>query len=125
VNQFEVTKDDGYTRIFKQSEHGLYYYDMKLSRDSTCQGHGPSRGNGSTILFNTVAENKTKYTVSDYQRAEKARTIQRQIGRPSTKIYFELANKERIINRDVTQQDILNAEDTCGPDTGSLKGKTV
>ena len=28
-NQFEVTRDDGKTRIFKQSEHGLYYYDMK------------------------------------------------------------------------------------------------
>jgi hypothetical protein len=27
-NQFEVTKDDGSMRIFKQSEHGLYYYDM-------------------------------------------------------------------------------------------------
>jgi hypothetical protein len=33
-NQFEVTKDDGSTRIFKQSEHGLYCYDMKTSRDS-------------------------------------------------------------------------------------------
>jgi hypothetical protein len=63
-NQFEVTKDDG--SILKQSEHGLYYYDMKLSRDSTWQGHRPSRGNGSNILFNNVAENKTKYTVSDY-----------------------------------------------------------
>ena len=28
-NQFVVTRDDGQTRIFKQSEHGLYYYDMK------------------------------------------------------------------------------------------------
>jgi hypothetical protein len=28
-NQFEVTKDDGTVRIFKQSEHGLYYYDMR------------------------------------------------------------------------------------------------
>ena len=28
-NQFVVTRDDGETRIFKQSEHGLYYYDMK------------------------------------------------------------------------------------------------
>ena len=27
-NQFEVTKNDGKKRIFKQSEHGLYYYDM-------------------------------------------------------------------------------------------------
>ena len=28
-NQFEVTKADGKKRIFKQSEHGLYYYDMR------------------------------------------------------------------------------------------------
>jgi hypothetical protein len=34
-NQFEVMKDDGSTRIFKQSEHSLYYYDMKTSMDST------------------------------------------------------------------------------------------
>jgi hypothetical protein len=34
-NQFEVTKDDGSKRIFKQSEHGLYYYDMKSPKGST------------------------------------------------------------------------------------------
>ncbi len=28
-NQFVVTKDDGSSRIFRQSEHGLYYYDMR------------------------------------------------------------------------------------------------
>jgi hypothetical protein len=28
-NQFEVTKDNGLTHIFKQSEHGLYYYDKQ------------------------------------------------------------------------------------------------
>jgi hypothetical protein len=33
-NQFEVTKDDGSTRIFKQSEHGLYYFDMKTNRSA-------------------------------------------------------------------------------------------
>jgi hypothetical protein len=27
-NQFEVLKQDGEKRIFKQSKHGLYYYDM-------------------------------------------------------------------------------------------------
>jgi hypothetical protein len=123
-NQFEVTKDDGSTIIFKQSEHGLYYYDMKLARKSTRQGHGPSRGDGSTILFNTVADNKTKYTVSDYQRAEKAHTIQRRILRPSTKMYLEL-EKGWIINFHVTRQDILNAEHIFGPDTGTLKGKTI
>jgi hypothetical protein len=34
-NQFDVTKDDGMMSIFKQSEHSLYYYDMKASKDST------------------------------------------------------------------------------------------
>jgi hypothetical protein len=34
-NQFEVKKDDGSTRTFKQSDHDIYYYDMKASRDYT------------------------------------------------------------------------------------------
>jgi hypothetical protein len=34
-NQFEVTKDDGSVRLSKQSEHGLYYYDMRASERST------------------------------------------------------------------------------------------
>ena len=33
-NQFAVTKSDGIKRIFKQSEHGLYYYDMKTPKSS-------------------------------------------------------------------------------------------
>jgi hypothetical protein len=30
-NQFAVTKEDGDKRIFQQSEHGLYYYDMRTA----------------------------------------------------------------------------------------------
>jgi hypothetical protein len=38
---------------------------------------------------------------------------------------LELANKGKIINCDVTRQDILNAEHIFDPGTGSLKGKTI
>jgi hypothetical protein len=38
---------------------------------------------------------------------------------------MELANGGQIVNCDVTQQDILNAEHIFGPDHGSLEGKTV
>jgi hypothetical protein len=82
-------------------------------------------GSGSTILLNAVAMNKAKHTVSDYQAAEKARTMQRRIGRPSTQRYMELISKGRIRNCAITRQDIINAEDIFGPDLGSLKGKTV
>ena len=80
--------------------------------------------NGSTILFNTVAENKAKYTDSDVKQSLKARTIQQIIG-ASTKRYMQLANKSRITNCDVTRQDILNAEHIFGPERGSLQGKTT
>jgi hypothetical protein len=82
-------------------------------------------GSGSTILLNAVAMNKARYTVSDYQAAEKARATQRGIGRPSTQRYMELISKGRIRNCAITRQDIINAEDTFGPDLGSLKGETV
>jgi hypothetical protein len=102
-------------------------------------------GSGSTILLNAVAMNEAKFTVSDYQAAEKARTTQRRIGRPSTQRYMELISKGRIRNIGrpstqrymeliskgrirncaITRQDIVNAEDIFGPDLGSLKGKTV
>ena len=75
--------------------------------------------------MNTVEKNKARYTVSDYERAVKARTIQRRIGRPRTKRYLELISKGRIPHCDVTGQDFMNAEDIFGPDIGSLKRKNI
>jgi hypothetical protein len=34
-NQFEVTKNDGTKRIFKQSQHGLYYHNMSMPKSPT------------------------------------------------------------------------------------------
>jgi hypothetical protein len=88
-NQFEVTKDDGSTRVFKQLEFGLLLRHEDFERFHLA---GTLAFDGERIYYppcSTVAENKATYTVSDYQLAEKARTTQRQIGRPSTKRYME------------------------------------
>jgi hypothetical protein len=79
----------------------------------------------STILINAAAENKAEHAVDDYNRAEKARAMQRRIGRPNPSRFMELAGRGRIKNCEVTRQDIMNAEDVFGPERGSLKGKTV
>ena len=98
---------------------------MGPDKSTKWQGGGLSEKVCSTSLLNTVSENKAKFTTSDCQRAVKARTIQRRIGRPNMKRYMELASKGRIQNCDVTRQDIINAEHIFGPDIGSLKEKTV
>jgi hypothetical protein len=68
-DQFIMHKSDGATRFFKESQHGLYFLET---------------GASSTILVNTVADNKTRYTNHNYSRATLARKIQNIIGRPST-----------------------------------------
>ena len=76
-------------------------------------------------LVNTVAENKTKYTNEECNRAVSARTLQKIIGRPSTKDFIRYITRNQIPNCTATKNDIVNAENTFGPEVASLKGKTV
>ena len=78
-----------------------------------------------TSLVNTVAENKSKYTHTDYLRAVHSCTMKRRMGNPNIAKYIDLMTKGQIPNCNVTRQDIVNAEDIFGPDTWSLQGKTV
>ena len=109
-NQFVVHKDDGTERHFKESERGLYYMDTSLT---------------GTLLVNTVAKNKSKYTNADYSCACLARKIQKMIGRPSTRTFIKVVENNLLPNCPITQKDIAAAEDIFGPDVGSLKGKTT
>ena len=47
------------------------------------------------------------------------------IGRPSTRTFLDIVNKNLLPNCPINQQDILAANEIFGPDVGSLKGKTV
>jgi hypothetical protein len=114
-DSFIVHKPDGATRVFKESERGLYYLEV------------PVRPNGKhgTALVTTVKENKSKYTDRDYSKTVQARRIQRTIGRPSVREYVKIVEQNLLPNCPVTRADILAAEDIFGPDVGILKGKTT
>jgi hypothetical protein len=83
-----------------------------------------SRQSG-TVLVNTVADNKSKYTKEDYLNAVKARELQIKIGHPSTKDFIDIVTNNLLKNCPITKADIMAAEHIFGPDVGSLKGKTT
>jgi K+-sensing histidine kinase KdpD len=64
-NEFIVKKDNGSTHIFRPSQRGLYYMDTAMT---------------GTVLINTVADNKARYTNREYSRAVLARELQQNIG---------------------------------------------
>jgi hypothetical protein len=78
-----------------------------------------------TLLVNTVDENKSRYTNRVYTRAVLARKIQKTMGRPSTRSIMKIVENNLLQNCPITREDIKAAEDTVGPDVGSMKGKTV
>jgi hypothetical protein len=110
-NSFVVTKPDGRTHRFQQSPSGLYYVDAR----TMTRPH--------VTLVNTVAENKTQYSKSDYQRAVAARRLQHILGFPSTRTLIEIVESGQLPNCPITKSDILAAEDIFGPDISILKGK--
>ncbi|MHA7927606.1 MAG: reverse transcriptase domain-containing protein, partial [Marinobacter sp.] len=119
-NSFVVHKDNQEPRVFRQSPRGLYYLDTTAL---TPAAHRSAEGE--TALVQTVDENKSKYSARDYQRAEMARTIQKTIGRPSTKQFLRIVSEGQLPNCPITREDVLAAEAIFGPDVGSLKGKTT
>ena len=109
-NCFRVVKPDGSIRVFSQSERGLFY--MPTDTDSVA-------------LVNTVDDNRSRYNNRDYSRAEFARKLQSIIGRPNTRRYMAIVDRNLLPNCPINRGDIAAAEDIFGPDVGNLKGKTV
>ena len=114
---FVVTKPDGQQFNFVESSSGLHYLDTS--------DHNPSTNVNTTLVVNTVTENRKKYTNNDYLRAVRARELQMILGRPSTVAFVDLLKRNVISNCLVTPADVEAAEHIFGPDIGSLKGKTT
>ncbi len=77
-NIFVVTKPDGTVFEFRQSDSGLYFYDLASSK---CKG---------AIMIDTVASKKSRYTNEDYSQAVLARQLQIRVGLPSTKDFLRI-----------------------------------
>jgi hypothetical protein len=76
-----VTKSDGGMRVFEESKRGLFYLDTV----------GPTK-KFSTVMVNTVADNKASFTNRAYARAALAQNIQKMIGCPTTKEFLKITS---------------------------------
>ncbi|MGL4351112.1 MAG: hypothetical protein ACRCT2_11200, partial [Plesiomonas shigelloides] len=112
---FKIVKQDGTVRTFHRSA-GLYVSEAFAQAGNISDG---------TALVSTVDDNKSRYTVADYERAAKVRELQRTVGRPNDKDFIRMLERKLLPNCPFTRRDVAAAEDIWGPDLGSLKGKTV
>ena len=77
------------------------------------------------VHVNSVADNKSSYSNTDYLHALAARKLQIKIGNPTAREFIKIASRNLLPNCPITRDDIHAAEDIFGPDVGGLKGKTV
>ena len=114
---FVVTKATGERLRFIESASGLHYLDTS--------SHDGNKIGNTTLVVNTVKENRMNYTHNDYLWALRAWELQITMGRPSTTTFLDLLKKNGIANCPITPADVETAEYILGPDIGSLKGKTT
>eukprot|EP00978_Attheya_sp_CCMP212_P005854 scaffold13054_cov70-Attheya_sp.AAC.6 len=69
-NEFHVSKKNGMTRVFKESNRGLFLMEMAANETGM-------------VLVNTVVGNKSNFSNIDYSRAMLDRQVQKTIGCPS------------------------------------------
>ena len=76
-------------------------------------------------MVQTIEENKSNYTGSDYKKACLVRTYQRRFAYPDTKTIAWGVDTRQFENCGFTKPDIVAALHIFGPQLGQLKGKTV
>jgi hypothetical protein len=96
--------------VFQQSGSGLYYHDTM---------------NRAVVMVNTVEKNREGYTDRAYGAAKQARRALGMVGYPSEKYSKHMVSSNMIRNCPFTPKDITAANNICGPNVASMKGKTV
>jgi hypothetical protein len=112
-NCFHVYMSNKKTLQFQEANRRLYYFDT-MNRDEE-----------GTALINTVDENTSEMLALDLTQTNRARALQRKIGRPTTRDSIPYVSMNMMPNCPVTVQVIRNAEFIWGPNLGCVKRKTV
>ena len=110
-----VTKPTGEKFKFVQSGAGPHYLDTTLQ--------DTNKNVDTTLVVNTVKENKKNHTNNNYLHALRAWELQVTMGQPSTASFEEEFKNNGLLNCPVMPADVETAEQIFGPDIGSLKGK--
>ena len=98
-NIFHVHKLDGKVLKFSESTKRLYHFDVN-NRDEYQQD---------TMLVTSVEKNKSRFSASDYSRAESARSLQKIIGRPAYKHFVHYVHNNQSLNCPITTRNIHTA----------------
>jgi len=116
--KFVVTWKNGTKWDFKHlSEFGFNYSDTDWSKNKHCNKH--------VLLASTVEDNKSKFTLRDVSKANKARNLEAILSFPTTRQYKWAVESNVILNCPVRSHDIEIASKMYGPHTAALAGKTT
>ena len=107
-----------YNNLFQNKNFGL-------TTNTQTELFQESNTNNKTQFIQTVKENLKYLSPAKQERAKKARQVYQALGTPTTEDFKAMIRMNLINNNKVTAQDTELAEKVCGPDTGSIKGKSA
>ena len=76
-------------------------------------------------LLQTVSSQKALFTKREIQAADRARTLSRLLGRPSTADFEHAITNNHLRNCPITVADVRRADILYGPDIATIKGRTT
>jgi hypothetical protein len=102
---------------FEEVDSGLYLHSTE---------HNASNTNISAYSFpQLVSENKSNFTRTEVEGADRARELYRKMGMPGYTYFFHLLQTNYIHNCPLTTDDAKRALQIYGPEVATIKGKTT
>jgi hypothetical protein len=114
-----VHNNNGTHLRFEPSARGLYKHELPTNNISSLKDTWLMM-----LSVSTVKESMSKFSKFAYQHAIEAQRLQNIIIRPPSQKYRDVI-LDHLRDSKVTKADIDAAEQTFGPNVGSIKGKTV